>query len=69
MYADQQVYPTVTPGHGTTSPMTMNGITMMQYTTIEFMKAMIANVDNTPMTYDEMAQAAKRAATAVLTAL
>ena len=69
MFGGAQFFPTVTPGHGTNSPSTTMGITIDQYAAIEMMKGLLANANSLPSTYEEMAQQAKRATTALIAVL
>jgi len=69
MYGGGQFFPAVMPGFGTTAPSTTPGITVEQYAAIEMMKVIMQDVNCTPMTYDEMAVKAKRAALAIVHAI
>jgi hypothetical protein len=69
VYPGSQFFPTTTPGYGSTMPTTTQGITIDQYAAIEMMKGLLANANNLPATYEEMAQQAKRAAMALIIVL
>lgn len=66
MYSGQQVFPTVTPGFGSTAPSTMSGITVDQLAVLVAMHALMSNPNYTPNTFQEMAQKAKEISAAVL---